>query len=152
MYSETEQNKALQKRALYIFYHRLYRYSKTENKKALYIFPNRVYSEPFSFNFGVPRYYVDFFRLRKIRISVFYMIEHVELVYIPQNKVKKGIVYFFLEIIFRAILLLTLGCLNNIQTFLDPRKFRISLFYMREHSELVYIHQKRIEQGIVYFF
>ena len=31
------------------------------------------------------------------------MREHTELVYILQNRVEKGIVYFFLQIIFRAI-------------------------------------------------
>ena len=35
-----------------------------------------------------------FFDLRKIRISVFYMRVHIELVYILQNRVEKGIVYF----------------------------------------------------------
>ena len=55
-----------------------------------------------------------FFESRKIRILVFYMREHIELVYILQNKVEKGIVCFFSQIIFRAILLLTLGCLDNI--------------------------------------
>ena len=32
---------------------------------ALYIFSFKVYSEPFSFNFGAPRYYLDFFRFTK---------------------------------------------------------------------------------------
>ena len=48
----------------------------------------------FVFNIGVPRQYLDFFDLGKIRISVFYMIEHTELVYILRNRVEKGIVYF----------------------------------------------------------
>ena len=30
--------------------------------KALYIFSNRLYLEPFSFNFGAPSWYLDFFR------------------------------------------------------------------------------------------
>ena len=59
------------------------------------MFSNRLYSEPFSFNFGMHRYYLDFFDSRKIRISVFYIREHIELVYILQNRVEKGIVYFF---------------------------------------------------------
>ena len=49
----------------------------------------------FAFNIGVPRLYIDFFDLGKIRISVVYMREHNELVYILQNRVEKGIVYFF---------------------------------------------------------
>ena len=32
-------------------------YFKTEKNRALYIFSDRLYSEPFSFNFGAPRYY-----------------------------------------------------------------------------------------------
>ena len=81
-------------------------YSKTKWNKALYIFSNRLYSERFSFNFGPPRYYLDFFDLGKIRISVFYIREHIEFVCILENRVEKGIVYFFWQIIFRAILLL----------------------------------------------
>ena len=49
----------------------------------------------FDFNIGVPRLYLDFFDSGKIRISVFYMREHIELVYLLQNRVEKGIVYFF---------------------------------------------------------
>ena len=40
----------------------------------------------FVFNICVPRYYFDFFNSRKIRISVFYMREHTELVYILQKE------------------------------------------------------------------
>ena len=79
------------------------------------------------------------------------MREHIELVYILQNRVEKGIVYFFGKILFRATLLLTLGCLDNISIFFNSRKFRISLFHMREHIELVYILQNRVEKGIVDF-
>ena len=56
------------------------------------MFSNRLYSEPFSFKFGAPRYYLHFFDSRKITISVFYMREHAELVYILQNRVEQGIV------------------------------------------------------------
>ena len=68
----------------------------------------------FVFNIGVPRQYLYFFDSGRIRIFVFYMKDHVELVYILQNRVEKGIVNFFSQIIYRAILLLTLGCLDNI--------------------------------------
>ena len=93
-----------------------------------------------------------FFDSRKIKISVFYMREHTELVYILQNEVEEGIVYFFWQTIFRAILLSTFGCLGNMQISFDSRKFRISVFYMREHIELVYILKNTVEKGIVYFF
>ena len=43
----------------------------------------------------VPRKYLDFFNSGKIKISVFYMSEHIELVYKLQNGVEKGIVYFY---------------------------------------------------------
>ena len=79
------------------------------------------------------------------------MREHIELVYILQYRVEKATVYFLGQIIFRAILILTLWCLDNIQTFFDSRKIRISIFYMRENSELVYILQNRVEQGILYY-
>ena len=49
----------------------------------------------FVFNIGLPISYLDFFDSRKIRISVFYMREHIELVPILQNRLEKGIVYFF---------------------------------------------------------
>ena len=78
------------------------------------MFSNRLYSEPFSFNFCAPRYYLDFIYTRKFRNFVFYVREHIELVYILQNRVEKGIVYFFRQIIFRAILFLTLVFLDNI--------------------------------------
>ena len=66
-------------------------FPKTEQNKALYTFSNRIYPEPFSFNFEVPRYYLDFFNSRKFKISVFYMREHIELVYILHNRVAKRI-------------------------------------------------------------
>ena len=80
------------------------------------------------------------------------MRERIELVYVLQNRVEEGIVYFFLQIMFREILLLTLGCLDNILIFFDLLKYRTSVFYMREHMELVYIPKNRVEKGIVYFF
>ena len=51
------------------------------------------------------------------------MREHTELVYILQNRVELGIVYFFLQILFRAILLLPLGYLDNIYIFFYSRMF-----------------------------
>ena len=92
-----------------------------------------------------------FFYSRKIRISVFYMRKHIELVYILQNRIEKGIVYFFCQITFRAIFLLALGYLEYIYIFFYLHKIRISVFHMREHNELVYILQRRVEKGIVYF-
>ena len=49
----------------------------------------------FAFNNGVRRKYLNIFDSSKIRISVFYMREHIELVYILQYRVEKCIVYFF---------------------------------------------------------
>ena len=42
----------------------------------------------FVFNIGVPTKYFHIFHSGKIRISVFYRREHIELVYILQNKVE----------------------------------------------------------------
>ena len=50
----------------------------------------------FVFHIVVPRLYLDFFASGKIRISLFYMREHIELMYILQCRVENGIVYFFL--------------------------------------------------------
>ena len=75
----------------------------------MYIFSNRLYSEPFSFNIEVPRLYLDFFDSFKIRISVFYMREHIELVYILQNRVEIGIVYFFLADYIQSNFALNIG-------------------------------------------
>ena len=69
----------------------------------------------------------------------------MELVYILQKRVEYGIVYFFWQIIFRAILFLRFGCVDNIYIFFNSRKFRISVFYMREDIELVYTFQKIVE-------
>ena len=49
----------------------------------------------------MPILYLDFFDMGKIRISVFYMSEHIELVYILQNRVENGIVYFLTDYIQR---------------------------------------------------
>ena len=49
----------------------------------------------FVFHIGMPRLYLDFFDSGKIRISVFHMREYFELMYILQNRVENGIVYFF---------------------------------------------------------
>ena len=73
------------------------------------------------------------------------------MVYILQIRVEKGIGYFFWRIIFREILLLTLGCLDNIEIFSNSRKFRILVFYMREHIEIVYILQNWVEKALYIF-
>ena len=112
-------------------------YCKTEQNKALYIFLTDYIQSHFLLTLESLDIIQIFFYSRKIRILVFYMREHIELVYILQNKVEKAIVYFFGQIIFRAILLLTLGCLDKIQIFFNSRKYTISIFYMREHMELV---------------
>ena len=72
------------------------------------------------------------------------MREHIELVYILQKKVEKGIVYFLTDYN-QSHFLLPLGRLDIIKIFFDSRKGRISVVYMREHTELVYIQQNRVE-------
>ena len=57
-------------------------------EKSLYILSNKLHSEPFPVNFGVPRYYLIFFRFVKVAIFVFCITEHIELVYILQNRVE----------------------------------------------------------------
>ena len=72
-------------------------------EKGILHFSERLYSEQFACNIGVPKLYLYFPYSCKIRISVFYIREHTELVYILQNRVKYGILYFFQQTIFRAI-------------------------------------------------
>ena len=69
----------------------------------------------------------------------------MDLVYILQNSLEYGIVYFDKQNIFRAILFLTLGCLDNIYNIFNSGEIRVSVFYMREHTELLYILEKRVE-------
>ena len=72
------------------------------------------------------------------------MREHIELVYIIQNKVEKGIVYFLTDYINRNFAF-NIGVPRLNLDFFDSIKYRISLFYMREHMELVYILQNTVE-------
>ena len=51
-------------------------------------FPTDYIQSNFVFNIGVPRLYFDFFDSVKIRISVFYMREPIELVCILQTIVE----------------------------------------------------------------
>ena len=64
-----------------------------------------------------------FFDILQYRSSVFYKTERIELAYILQNRVEKGIVYFLWQIILRAILFLTLGFLDYIYIFSIRVKF-----------------------------
>ena len=56
------------------------------------------------------------------------MREHTELVYILQNRVEKGVVYFLGKIIFRDKLLLTFGRLDNILINFDSRNLEFLYF------------------------
>ena len=58
---------------------------------------------------------------------------------------------FFLPGIIQSHFPLTLGRIDIIYIYFDSRTIRISVFYIREHIELVYILQNRVENGIVYF-
>ena len=72
-------------------------------------------------------------------------------VYTPkQSKIKHCI--FFLTDYMQSQLLLTLGRLDIIKIVFDWRKIRISVFYMREHIELVYILQNKVENAFYIFF
>ena len=125
--------------------------SKVE-KGILYFFRQIIFGEILLLTLGCLDNIYIFFDSCKIRILVFYMREHIELVYILKNRVEKGIVYYFWQIVFREIFPSTLGCLDNIYIFFDLCKIRNSVFYMREHIEFVYILQNSVQKGIVYFF
>ena len=76
----------------------------------------------------------------------------MELMYIFQNRVEKGIVYFFLTDYIQRNFVFNIDIPRYYLDFFDSRKIRISVFYMREHTEFVYILQYRVEKGIVYCF
>ena len=58
------------------------------NERAYGVFLTDYIQSNFVFNIGVPRLNLDFVVSGKIRILVFYMREHTELVYILQNRVE----------------------------------------------------------------
>ena len=58
-------------------------------------FPTDYIQRNFVFHIGMPRLYLDFFDSGRIRISVVYLREHIELMYVLQNRVENGLVYFF---------------------------------------------------------
>ena len=59
---------------------------------------------------------------------------------------------FFLTEYIQSHFLLTFERLDIIYFLFVSRKIKISVFYMREHIELMYILKNRAEKGIVYFF
>ena len=79
------------------------------------------------------------------------MREHIELVYILQNRVEKGIVYFFWHIVFRVILLLTLGCLDNIYIYLIPVEIEF-LYFTWESLWSWCIYSKTKSNKALYIF
>ena len=81
------------------------------------------------------------------------MREHIELVYIYNPKMsRKGQCIFFLTDYFQRKFVFYLGVPILYLDFFDSRKIKISVFYVREHIELVYILQNRVESDFVYFF
>ena len=72
-------------------------------------------------------------------------------VYTPKQSRIKHFIFFLTDYI-QSQFLLTLGGLDIIKIFADSHKITISVFYMRDHIELVYIPQNKEEKGIVYFF
>ena len=90
------------------------------------------------FNIGVPRQYLDFFNMSKIRISLFYMRENMELVY-TQKRRRNGHCIFFLKDYIQSSFVFNIGVPRKYLDFCNSSKIRISLFYMREHMELVYV-------------
>ena len=114
-------------------------YSETQQNKALYIFCNKLYSEPISFNHGAPRYYLYIFRFAyNLDFCILNERAYGVGVYTPKQS-RKGHCIFFLTDYIKRHFLFTLERLDNIQIFFDSLKYRISIFYMREHMELVYI-------------
>ena len=62
----------------------------------MYIFSNRLYSEAFSFNFGVPRYYLYFYRfVKNLNFGSLHERAYGVGVYAPKQS-RKGHCIFFL--------------------------------------------------------
>ena len=61
------------------------------------------------------------------------MIELIDMVYILQKRVEKGIVYFLKQIFFRAILLLTLWYIDNIYIFFYPVNLEFNILHERAY-------------------
>ena len=72
------------------------------------------------------------------------MRENIELVYILQNRVEKGIVYFLTDYIQRNFVF-NIAVPRYYLNYFDLGKTLISVFYMIEHTDLVYILQNRVE-------
>ena len=78
------------------------------------------------------------------------MREYTELVYTPKESRIRHCIFLLTDYI-QSHFLLSLGRLDIIYIFFDSRKIRISLFYIREHSELVYILQNRVKRALYIF-
>ena len=65
----------------------VYTPKQSRNRHCIFFLIEYIQSN-FSINIGVPRIYLEFFDLRKFRISLFYMREHIDLVYILTNNVE----------------------------------------------------------------
>ena len=77
------------------------------------------------------------------------MREHTEFgVYTPKESRRRHCIFFLTDYI-QIHSLLTLGRLDIIKIVFDMPEYSISVFYMREHMELVHILQNRVERGIV---
>ena len=73
------------------------------------------------------------------------MRERIELVYILQKRVEYGIVYFYLTDDIQSNFSFNIEVPRQYLDFFDSGRIRISVYYMREHTEFVYILQKRVE-------
>ena len=66
----------------------------------MYIFSNRLNSEPFSLNFGAPRYYLDFFRfVYNWKFGILYERAYGVDVYTPKQSRIGHCIYFLTDYI-----------------------------------------------------
>ena len=111
----------------------------------MYFFSNRLYSKKFSLNFGVPRYYLNFFRFASNEnFGILHERAYLVGVYTPKQSRIRHCMFFLTDYI-QSYFFGMLGRLDIILIFFDSRKIRLSVFYMREHMEFLYILQKRVE-------
>ena len=72
------------------------------------------------------------------------MIENIEWLYTPKQR-RIGHCIFSLTDYIKSNFVFNVGVPRQYLDFFDSRKIRNSVFYMREHTEMVYILQNRVE-------
>ena len=98
----------------------------------------------FVYNIGVPRLYLYFWIRVKLEFGILHERAYWVGVYTPKQS-RKGHCIFYITDYIQSNFVFNIGVPRSYLDFLDSGKIWISVFYMREHRELVYILQNRVE-------